>query len=334
MAYDQASFLAGVAVGRNLKSYPSLMRNRAESIFAFTVGAGSTEQWQFDFTLDFWGEIFWGDGSSEVIDPPAFGYSNLVTLSHVYQGAMTYRIMLIGTINNLGNPFGLGGGGPKTKVISIDTPYPLLRGMGSAANSPRDADAFLCVAMTKLERVASGLLSNWATPGVYESGNSIFTNCPTLEQIPAGLFDRIEYGHIPGTIARERLYQSFQNCSSLQIIPHGLLDNPSLSIVKEMQSIFSGCTGITQIPHGLLDQMTGLELVAGAFRNMGLTDIPPDLFDHCPNITGFQYTFADNAGITGNLPDLWTQYPNADGTGCFRGCTNAANYGSVPNAWK
>ena len=38
--------------------------------------------------------------------------------------------------------------------------------------------------------------------------------------------------------------------------------------------------------------------------------------------------------IQGTAPSLWTQFSNANGGGCFNGCTKLSNYADIPSQWK
>ena len=62
--------------------------------------------------------------------------------------------------------------------------------------------------------------------------------------------------------------------------------------------------------------------------------IPPKIFRFNKKITNFSYAFANCTGIVGDVPELWNEFPDATGTGCFRGCTNASNYADIPDNWK
>ena len=73
--------------------------------------------------------------------------------------------------------------------------------------------------------------------------------------------------------------------------------------------------------------------------------IPTGLFDHNTLVTNFNYTFQDCYHIDTAIPEWWntTLYPTATypqfgtqstKTQMFTNCDSAANYASVPSAWK
>lgn len=69
------------------------------------------------------------------------------------------------------------------------------------------------------------------------------------------------------------------------------------------------------------------------YRSLVLQKVPNDLFVNCTSINNFSYAF-ENCTELERAPDLWNQFPNATGTRCFRGCSNASNYSSIPSDWK
>lgn len=64
-----------------------------------------------------------------------------------------------------------------------------------------------------------------------------------------------------------------------------------------------------------------------------LTSIPYTLFDNT-NITNVSSMFIGCRNITGPVPELWNNPQFTSYYGCFRGCTKASNYASIPASWK
>ena len=85
---------------------------------------------------------------------------------------------------------------------------------------------------------------------------------------------------------------------------------------------------------------TDTVLFQSTFRSMdNLITVPSDLLDGF-NTEGksfnFDYCFRDCTNITSAVPELWnrTDMNIVSHIGCFRGCTNAANYDDIPDEWK
>ena len=66
----------------------------------------------------------------------------------------------------------------------------------------------------------------------------------------------------------------------------------------------------------------------------GLQAIPATLFDRVADATRFGSCFIGGGSITGPVPELWNQFPAAEGGGCFLGCTGASNFNDIPQSWK
>jgi hypothetical protein len=78
---------------------------------------------------------------------------------------------------------------------------------------------------------------------------------------------------------------------------------------------------------------------AGTIPISDLESIPQNLFSECtyvdPSIAaGFYGCFINCKKITSSVPELWLQFPDVDGRRCFRNCTRAANYSSIPSNWR
>lgn len=50
--------------------------------------------------------------------------------------------------------------------------------------------------------------------------------------------------------------------------------------------------------------------------------------------SNFKGMFYDCVNLTGEAPRLWEIFPDADGTGCFHGCTGLTNYNDIPDNWR
>ena len=154
----------------------------------------------------------------------------------------------------------------------------------------------------------------WALPP------TLFNSCVNL-QSAVEMFEMWD-GH--GTSLQGQLPPDlFKNCVNLQNIEgmfvactllKGGLPNEMFRTNKKLTNVrdlFWACSGLNG------------ELGATLFSN-----------SYNPNITTFYQTFSGCSNLTGTAPALWTMYPKATGTMCFRGCSKLSNYASVPEQWK
>jgi hypothetical protein len=58
-----------------------------------------------------------------------------------------------------------------------------------------------------------------------------------------------------------------------------------------------------------------------------------NLFKYNTRIKSFFQIFRYNSNILGILPELWLQYPNADGRLCYEHATLTDNWTDVPTSW-
>ena len=178
---------------------------------------------------------------------------------------------------------------------------------------------------------------NYATPGIYQ-----ITVVGQVLQIILGYHHEIVqsdyYAYaltqintpLPGSVQ----ILTLDRCSYLTSIPKKLFWNCS-GWIDEYSGLFYGCSSLAQIPQGLFDRAAAAISFDSVFRGCtSLTSIPSGLFDHCQNVETFEESFFACTGITGAVPELWLSHPNASGRACFRYCTNAANYASIPSGWR
>lgn len=151
-----------------------------------------------------------------------------------------------------------------------------------------------------------------------------FSHCKDLTSIPQGLFDKC-----PNVTD---FFACFFDCSSLTTIPIGLFDKcPN---VTSFSVCFYGCKLLESIPIALFSKNINVTNFKNCFSHCtSLTTVPQGLFDNCPNVTNFNSCFNNCSNITSAVPELWKTHPNANGTDCFSGCINAANYNDIPKSW-
>lgn len=152
----------------------------------------------------------------------------------------------------------------------------------------------------------------------------------------------------------------FDNNQNIKSTPRKFIGDSVTSVTDDIDSLFEGCknltyispelflecpnminfysafleTGISDIPQDLFKNCSKAESFRWCFQDCkNLTSIPQNLFSNCPNVNNFSYCFDGCTNITSAVPELWKTHPNADGTACFRGCVNAANYNDIPSSW-
>lgn len=147
-------------------------------------------------------------------------------------------------------------------------------------------------------------------------------NNPYLKSVPEWLFDNFftKYG-IGGF---------FVGCG-IKEVPAGLFKN-----WQDAQSFYQTFMGsaLEKIPPDLFKNCESVWTFNQTFAFTPIEGIPPQLFDSCKNMIEFYHTFEGCTSVKTNVPELWKQFPNATGYGCFRGCINAANYDSIPEDWR
>ena len=124
--------------------------------------------------------------------------------------------------------------------------------------------------------------------------SEISVNSPALERIT-------DWG------ANELTRFGFYDCSNLKEIVAPGENSTWVENVNYMEGCFAGCTSLKEIPSNFFDRFTNLTVVS--------------------------YMFAGCTGLTENAVDLWSK-GTITGTGCYEGCTNLANYESIPEEWK
>ena len=166
----------------------------------------------------------------------------------------------------------------------------------------------------------------------------LFSNCSLVENF-SGTFSECSglTGNIPGELLLKSenisyLAGIFRNCSGLEgNIPSNLFFNAQN--VTDFNEIFTNCSGLTGILEGLFANCTNAMLFCASFKGCtGLTEIPENLFTNCTNAKYFQYAFDGCINLICNAPELWVSHSTANGTYCFRGCTNLTNYSDAQAA--
>lgn len=116
-------------------------------------------------------------------------------------------------------------------------------------------------------------------------------------------------------------------------------DSPSGIDTSLFEYLFARCYALREIPENLFARNTHAFSFYGTFNECtALKVIPPTLFNplvYASWMGGYVFTdcFYGDSGILADVPAIWNM-TNASGYRCFRNCTNASNYASIPAAWK
>lgn len=335
MAYDQQSFLAGVSAGRNMQSWPVLSTG-GNAVFAMTIRVEESASLPASFFFGAryipYGTVKWGDGSSTTLQSARGS-------THYYDQAGVYQIVFVGKI--VGLNLDQGGNHSRYVVVeSFDTPVPPIPPDWTLGRS-----TFVRLSNLEYDTIPAGFFDGiTAIPGTYADRLvSVFENARMLRSIPDGIFKRVRFRPSldTGILSAASL---FEDCVALEYVPDDLFDFDGVQYISTMYKAFwtdrGGVRPLNQLSGDFLSKCTSLEDVSECFGSQLFTEgIPLDLFDHCPNITNFRGAFSGisiPAGAIGKpVPELWNQFPNADGTGCFSGYAwqQASNWESIPASW-
>lgn len=138
------------------------------------------------------------------------------------------------------------------------------------------------------------------------------------------------------TNATTSFYKCFFECSALTSIPSNLfVNNPSIYTVE---LCFAGCSSLTSIPSDLFRYNINIDNATSCFSMCtSLISVPSNIFQYSPQLEYVNGCFYRCSSITSNVPELWNTHPKTKKTHkhdqTFFGCTNAANYASIPSDW-
>lgn len=364
MVYDKPSFLAGLAAGRNMESWPAM---KGENVFKVTVQVEAGVFYSPWMAFD--GEIFWGDGTSSRVNniPSNYEYNNEFfrwRTTHTYGEAGVYQITWVGKLLDWSIRRSSTDLAYSDYLISIDTPFP--RSMEA-----RTLLATICYGCRALISLPPKLFKN--CPNLKQL-NGFCTRCSSLQKIPeklfwgcrnvisvSGFFMSCDLDEVPSDLFAQMT--AVENASGMisynrriTEIPQGLIDP-----LEELQTSFTfNSTGISKIPEGFFANQPQLENFDYLCSESSLNEIPEDIFFYARGANSFAYAFSGTmitkipTGLfnrvfraesfrgcfqgcrllTGSVPKLWERFPDADGFDCFSGCVNARNYEEIPDGWK
>ena len=356
MPYDKQSFLAGVAAGRNMESWPAFTSSDVD-IFMFTVRANQV----INYEAEFWGIIYWGDGqTTECMTPNQSRYQMFHAYPAEYTGQLV-QVTMIGLFYGIN--FRYNQAATDNSLISIDTPFPKYPSK-NVNGYPITGDVSPYIyynwfsGCTTLESIPNNLFKAYASDSrvFFTSVAGMFSGCTSLKSVPMGLLKDLRITgtycdgffsgcesleSIPSDIIQGREFTIFnyfcENCTALKEIPSGLFSG--FSQASEFREAFEGCTSLKSIPADLFDGCSSASDFYRTFRDCsGLTSIPSNLFHGIPSdqeYLSFEETFYRCTSVTSSVPELWVTHSQAYSyTRCFYQCFRAANYSDIPTYWK
>ena len=171
-----------------------------------------------------------------------------------------------------------------------------------------------------------GIPSSWEGLGALTAASSMFYGCTSLTSIPASW---------QGLGALTAASSMFWGCTSITSIPASW---EGLGALTEASFMFRDCTSLSSIP----DSWEGLGAVTNAsFMFLGCTSLSNcgTIFTGLAKATNVSNLFDDCTGMQGDIHALYVYLSTkpiavSNYSYCFRGCTQAVGYGSIPSSWK
>lgn len=184
----------------------------------------------------------------------------------------------------------------------------------------------------------------------YIDANNVLGDCVNLRTTGKNLFNfsgpcRCDSSFIRCTMLQNVDVSTFINCPHLLSATQCFANSGLISIPGKLFSNNNECvkfdytfmnTKIEQIDQDPFDGLTGSTAIdfSGCFSNNKNLRSVTSIFTTLETTVVHNFTdcFSDTA--LEHCPPLWTTFPNAVGTGCFKNCTSADNYADVPADWK
>lgn len=105
-------------------------------------------------------------------------------------------------------------------------------------------------------------------------------------------------------------------------------------VIERTEGMFYGCVDLTSIGRSLLNRNGLLRSTQRMFKScINLTYIGTGVAWRAP-LQDCSEMFADCLSYLGDVPRLWEEHPDAEGTQCFYQCFKASNYDEIPDDWK
>ena len=374
MPYDKLSFLSGVAAGRNMESWPAFDAVDGMFSFIIDTQAGGARYYSLGLTIDPNNSgvtISWGDGSTQSGVSGTNGHT--YSVDGIYIIIVVGLVKDVSFSGFGGSLLAVNSPIPADPDATLKRNYlsNMFKGCSNLQALPKGLfhnfyDNHYVIyniesvfdGCSSLRKVPDDLFEGATLLTPFDSGvmvaSRMFAGCSALSEVPAGLFSNSEFGKIQ--VAEEifaesgleeipdhffstftictRFNDAFSKCTHLRKIGDNIFDGCQRAV--QFRSIFRACHNLTDIGKRLFSVLNNASVFSYAFSGCySLETLPADLFDmYWSGSPNFDYCFYEDSGITSEVPELWLYYPNSYKSACFSGCTNAANYNDIPNAWK
>lgn len=285
------------------------------------------------------GTINWGDGSGDISLPivqyQEDGYSGNGA-EHAYDAAGIYTVHLSGVFSlffaSATSTIYI-----NSRISKVLTPFPssIINATGFFAKN------------THLKSVPENLFEYSKN---IRKLNAFFANS-VIETIPSALFFTL--------FNLSNISEIFSN-AKITSLPLGLfLNNPNITDVSKFAAssnlisipnqLFSNCPKITtasnafvsfkgvSLPETIFSSgISGINLYRMFYNASTLVAIESDFLSEVGSPANISQMFYNASMVTSNLPEFWEreEFVAATHSGCFYGCTKAANYADVPTGWK
>ena len=158
-----------------------------------------------------------------------------------------------------------------------------------------------------------------------ENFEDVFNGTINLETIPENLFQ-----YNKKVISFKR---AFGQNNKIKTIPENLFKHNTEA--ENFEYTFAMCREITTIPENLFKYNTKAKSFMQTFYSCEKLNSIPNLFQHNINADNFIQTFAFCTSLTYlSLPGRCYSLQESQYRAIFAECTNAYNYGSIPESWK
>lgn len=289
MPYDEASFLAGVAAGRNMRSWPRLLDEAKTEIFMFDVDCTISRRLSIS-VCRFTGLILWGDGTTTE-------YNHSVGVVHTYENTGVYRVQMIGELTLI-----IFGNASATGAVQIRSAFVPLPRIPDGASLTVTSNFRNC---NRLIYITGSYYRTYAKQGVQlNSLDHAFYGCSALTSVPSGLYDGI--GVLPFN-DEYSLEGMFQSCTSLIAVRGPIFSSASAGDFTNADLMFNNCPSLVSFPQNFFERMTGIESFVGCFGGCVNLESPvPELWITHPNANG-RYCFTDctKAPNYADIPPEW-----------------------------
>ncbi len=161
--------------------------------------------------------------------------------------------------------------------------------------------------------------------------SEIFAGCVKLTRISSGRAD----GTLTDFDKVEKAEGICRGCTELTGVTISFFQ--FMVSVTTLQRAFFGCSKLVNLPSGLFSKQVNCRNYSELFSNaIALTNVPSVLFPATlESATSFRRAFYMCSNINTDVPALWNSPVSSNnGSDCYYGCTSAANYASIPTAWK